>query len=64
MTRMQMVPIIEDIQKTIKENCSNPKDYEGYVDNRLKQFPWFGADYYKCTTDQFIYCCNRALLSI
>lgn len=61
---MRQKEIIEDIQRTIKEECSNPADYDNYVDLCLLYDPKAMAEYYGQTVSQIKYLCKRALMSI
>ena len=64
METKRQLEIITEIEKTILENCDNPLDYDGYIENCLLFDSQAIADFYGQTVAQIKYLVTRARLRL
>lgn len=60
---MTDLEIINDLERTIRTECDNPADYDGYVENLL-HFAESVCDYYNRDEKQIKYLMGRALMRL
>ena len=60
----KILEVINDLEKTIINECDNPEDYEGYIYNCLLYDTESAAEYYGITEQQFEYCVHRAFIRL